>query len=179
MGYHYTDESRWEQDIKTGNKLAFEYAFNCYYQRLCRYVVSLSATPAEAEDIVQEVFIYFWNNRHQIVITTSFKSYIYKACYYKYIDSYRKIQKDYEKLEALKRRRLMDLERHENPAENPKIARLNKAVQELPPKCKEIFMLSKYKNMMNKDIALRLNISIKTVETQIARAYAHLRKSLT
>lgn len=176
MSYQFSNESDWIADIKAGDSAAFKYAFNLYYNRLCNYTAHFTSDFDEAEDIVQDVFIAFWNNRNRIVITTSIKSYLYKSCYYKYIDIYRKHKRIDQKVEEYRYQKLMDLEREKSDLKNEKIKVLNDAIQELPPKCREVFMLSKYEGLKYQEIAEYLEISKKTVENQIGKAYAYLRK---
>lgn len=178
MGYHFINESKWIGDIKAGNKAAFQYAFDYFYANLCQYTANLSQDPDSAEDIVQEVFINIWKKKRNLLITTSLKSYLYKACYNKYIDTYRKEKKKHLKLEEFRRVKLMELQEEDASIQAQKIKNLNEVIQALPPKCKEVFLLSKYEGLKYQEIAAKQGISIKTVENQISLAYSKLRKAL-
>lgn len=178
MGYHFIDKSKWIEDIKAGDKSAYKYAFDYFYADLCGHTTNLTSDIDLAEDIVQEIFIGLWNNRKKILITTSLKSYLYRSCYNKYIDIYRKNKNINKKLEEFRYVKLMNLEEEDASLKNQKIEYLNKAIQELPPKCKEIFVLSKFEGLKYQEIAEKLDISIKTVENQIGFAYSKLRKTL-
>src|SRR5699024_9634499 len=105
MGYRYTDDATWINDIKSGDKRAFEHLFKSYHSNLCAYVTALSVDPSLAKDVVQDVFINLWNHKHKIVLTTSLKSYLYKSCYHKYIDEYRKLKQSRKKLEEVRQRK--------------------------------------------------------------------------
>lgn len=177
MVYQFIDESKWKEDIRAGNRTAFKYAFNFYYSKLCTYTINLTLNPEVAEDIVQEVFINFWNNRKEIHITTSLKSYLYKSCYNKYIDTYRKTKTINKKLEELRYIEIQRLTEEDTSIRNYQIELLNKAIEELPEKCREIFILSKLEGLKYKEIAEKLGISIKTVENQIGTAFMKLRKA--
>lgn len=179
MGYHFVNESKWIGDIKAGSKEAFKYAFNYFFTNLCAYTTNLTQDPDLAQDIVQEIFITLWNNRKRILITTSLKSYLYKACYHKYIDIFRKEKNIHKKLEEFRYIKLLDLEEEDASMRNEKMERLKNLIQELPPKCKEVFMLSKYDGLKYQEIADQLDISIKTVENQISKAYSVLRKGMS
>lgn len=178
MKYHFTNEEDCIEAIKGGNRAAFRYCFDLYYQRLCHYTSNFTLDFDQAEDIVQGVFIKLWNNREHLIITTSLKSYLYKSCYYKYIDLYRKKKNISEKLEEYRYQKLMNLEEKEADPKQEKITILNQAIQELPPKCREIFVLSKFDGLKYQEIADHLNISKKTVENQIGKAYSFLRDAV-
>lgn len=177
-GQSYSEEESISA-IREGNTEAYRDIFELYYARLCRYTSNLTYSPDQAEDIVQEIFINFWNNRKNILITTSLKSYLYKACYYKYIDTYRKEKRVSEELEKYRHTKLLELDREATKIDSKKIDRLNQAIESLPPRCKEIFILSKHNGLKYKEIAEHLEISKKTVENQIGRAYSLLRQELS
>lgn len=171
-------EEEYLQAIRKGDESAYRHIFELYYPRLCRYTSNLTYNTAQAEDIVQEVFINFWNNREQLLITTSLKSYLYKSCQYKYIDTYRKKKKISEELEEYRHTKLMELEEKEESLDTDKLEILNNAINNLPPRCKEIFLLSKFGGLKYKEIATHLGVSKKTVENQIGRAYSILRAEI-
>lgn len=178
MGYNFTDETKLIADIKAGIRSAFKYVFNLYFTILCNYTTNLTANFEEAKDIVQSVFISLWNNRETIVITTSLKSYLYKSCYYKYIDTYRKDKRVNEQLEKYRYQKLLELEHQAPESKTERLKMLRQAMEKLPPRCKEIFELSKFKGLKYREIADHLDISKKTVENQIGKAYATLRNEL-
>src|SRR5699024_11596575 len=124
MGYNFTNESTLIADIKAGLRSAFKYVFNLYFTILCNYTTNLTKNFEEAKDIVQSVFISLWNNHQKIVITTSLKSYLYKSCYYKYIDIYRKDKRVNEELEKYRYQKLLDLESQEPEPKAKKLKRL-------------------------------------------------------
>lgn len=176
MSYHFINEAKWIEDIKKGCKAAFRYAFDYFYVSLCNYLSNLIHNPDLAEDIVQEVFITLWNKRKTIIITTSLKKYLYKSCYNRYIDIYRKNQRTYKKLEELRYVKLMELQEEDLTLKQEKLERLQEVIENLPPKCKQVFLLSKYEGLKYLEIAQKLDISVKTVENQIGKAYNKLRE---
>ncbi len=176
--YHYTDDDTLFKAIKEGDDTAFEHLFYTYYDPLCKYISSLSPRPAMAKDVVQDVFVKFWNKRTEIIITTSLKSYLYQACYHTYINAYQKDKRKNQQLEELKLHKLMALDEETNEVKNEKKKQLTQAIEKLPPRCREIFELKKIKNLTHEDIARRLDISVKTVENQMTKAYAELKKAL-
>jgi len=171
-------EKEYLKAIKEGDRKAYKYVFEHYYSRLCRYTSNLTYNADQAEDIVQEVFIHLWNNRKEILITTSLKSYLYKSCYNKCIDTYRKKKRVSEVLEEYRHAKLMELVEKDKNLDSNRMEILNRAIDHLPPRCKEIFLLSKSQGLKYKEIADHLGISQKTVENQIGRAYSILRREI-
>lgn len=76
--------------IKEGNTLAFKQFFDRYYRPLCVYVCNFTNDMPSAEDLVQLVFVDFWNKRESITIQTAVKSYLYKMAYNQFLTSLRK-----------------------------------------------------------------------------------------
>ena len=165
--------------VKKGDGVAFEQIFKRYYNDLARYCYSLVRDETAAEEITQEVFIYLWEKKDTIEISSSLKSYLFSAVRNKSIN--------YIKYELPRQRILIDLSDtvlvegtifHEKND----IKRLKKKIQvsinQLPEKCKQIFLLSRYGGMTYKEIAEELELSVKTVENQMSIALKKLRESL-
>lgn len=181
MDYQYQNEEQLVHDLHEGNSMAFKYVFGLYYTDLCRYVKNFTSNPDEAEDIVQNSFVSLWRKRKKIIFNTSLKSYLYKSCYNGYIDFYRKKKLINEHLENLRHLEVQSLqsgfEANSKDLEQKKI-RLGRAIQDLPEKCREIFILNKYEGLRYQEIANELGISIKTVENQIGIALKRLKQKL-
>lgn len=156
-----------------------EELFKSHYKALCNTVNRIVKDCDASEDIVQEVFIRVWKKREEITIDSSFKGYLFKAvsnAALNYLQS-RKVSGFKEEIDdsihfhyALDERNLLDQKELEE--------RIEKAIEILPPKCKVIFVLSRYEEMKYQEIANHLNISVKTVENQMGIALEKLRLSL-
>jgi len=165
----------WERIQKNDHK-ALRQVFDLYYQLLYSYCIQFTHNESEADDIVQEAFIKLWTKRETIQIKTSLKSYLFRTTYHIYVDSYRSKKKKLNLMEELKYEALTS-QIEEDPFENNrKISKLKDSIQGLPTKCKEILMLSKREGLKNREIALKLNVSIKTVESQLRIAFQKIRK---
>ncbi|WP_268224481.1 RNA polymerase sigma factor [Sinomicrobium oceani] len=165
--------------LKQGDEKAYEYLMNRYYRRLCIYADSLVNDPLAAEDIVQNVFIRLWKKRDFLTVRISLKSFLYKSVYNEYIDQYRK---NVALLNVEKRyiEHLNTLVESENTERNEKLLKqVFDIIEQLPPKCREIFMLSKKSGLTHIEISEYLGISVNTVENQIGKAFKILRKNLT
>lgn len=163
------------QNLKNGNEKTYSFLVDTYYEQLCVYANSLVNDGISSEDIVQNVFIKVWKNRAKLKEGYSIKSYLYKSVYNEFIDQYRKkkaitaLEKKY--IDALD---TIIIENPETDFEKLKdLVRI--AIKELPPKCRQIFELSKKEGLTNPEIAAYLNISTKTIEAQITKAFKLIR----
>lgn len=165
------------QRLILGDCKAYDFLMNSYYQRLCVYAQSLCIDRDMAEDIVQNVFVKIWVKRKKINPELSIKSYLYKSVYNEFINQYRKnkpviyLEKKY--FEAIDL--VVDIE----PEELDGLIKLmNVEIENLPSKCKEIFLMNKKEGLTHTEISEYLNISIKTVEGHITRAFKILTEKL-
>ena len=126
--------------MQKGDAKAYDFLMNSFYKKLCACAQSLTQDRANAEDIVQNVFVKIWIQRKMINPHLSIQSFLYKAVYNGFIDNYRKnkpillLEKKY--MEAID---LVNETEHENLEEL--IRCLNAEIEKLPKKCKHIFLL--------------------------------------
>jgi len=164
------------EQIKQDNTEALKQLFNLYYPALCSYIAQFTKSFPEAEDIVQSVFIKLWTNRKRISIKDTVKSYLYKAAYNAYIDTFRAAKKEKTMLEHLKYKALEHQLKEDDVEQQEKIERIKNLINTLPERCKEIVLLSKKEGYKNREIAEKLGISIKTVEAQLRIAFQKIRE---
>jgi len=159
---------------------SFKYFFDRYYDDLCNFVHVYLHDQILAEEIVQDIFVYFWENREKLKINTSVKSYLFSASKFKSLNLLRDTKTQKRIVEKIGRIEPLHTPEYESSYidvdELKKI--LNSAVDQLAPKCREIFLLSKQKELSNKEIAEQLGISVKTVENQMTIALKKLREYL-
>jgi len=174
----YNDNDILIESLKNGDEKAYTYLIDTYHHKLCVYANSLVKNVYSAEDIVQNVFIKVWEQRTRLKTNHAIKSFLYKLVYNEFIDLYRKnqslfsLEKSY--YDALNSIVMED----DSESLQHVINAVNKEIQNLPPKCKEVFILSKKEGLTNIEIAEHLDVSIKTVEAQITKAFSILRSSL-
>lgn len=155
---------------------SFEKAFREFYPSLVAFANKQLKDLDASEDIVQELFVYLYEKKDQVTITDSLKPYLFKAIFNR-CKSYQRKQMTHEKYEqSLKdsdqneyRDLLMETELEE---------RVYREINKLPDRCREVFKLSRFEDLSNDEIADKLNISKRTVETQISKALKSLRSSL-
>ena len=156
----------------------FEKIYKHYYDYLCHYAWKFVNEKELAEEVVSEVFYKLWKNKKKIKVKTSFRSYLFTAVRNQSFDHLRKTRKvNYiDDTEAISSR---NIDRH-SPLEeaifNEIYHNLEEGIENLPQQCRIIFRMSRDEGLRYKEIAKQLNISIKTVETQMGRALKKLRK---
>lgn len=161
--------------LKKGDKRAFEKLYAANYQKLCNYLLNYTNDRKKIEDVVQDTFINLWYKRHQLTIQVSLKSYVYRMAYNKLMDSFREQQKRDSLLSEYYHTALM---RAANLDEEYKISQLKvlkQCIEKLPTRCSEVFRMNKFENKKYQQVADELELSIKTVEGHISKAYKYLK----
>ncbi len=163
-----------------GDKAAFHFFFEKYYADLCNLINFYVRDPVISEEIAQDIFIGFWEKREDIKINASVKAYLFKACKNKSLNYLRNEKRKLNIHEKLAK--VAETNYDELPGSNMDANYLreiiNKSVNSLPEKCREIFILAKEENLTYKEIANRLGLSVKTVENQMGKALKLLRELL-
>jgi RNA polymerase sigma-70 factor (ECF subfamily) len=177
-------DAQWVQRVRHGDSPAFEGLFLAYYERLVRFVYGYVKTRSAAEEVVQDVFFNIWSHHERWEVQGAVRTYLYAAA----------------RNRALNRLRRSDLEQRwaESVADDedvvavvPRVPQANErvelveldaairhAIDQLPPRCRETFVLSRQHHLSYEQIAQVMEISVKTVQEQIARALRSLRTSL-
>lgn len=170
------EERLFIEKLKQGNEIAYKILYDKYYEWLCNYIFKLCENKKLSEDIVQDMLMKFYLNRHKINITTSLKNYLFTACHNQFLQHLRKKKMKFDDLDAIKWEVLAVSANSQSEQQADQFKKLNALIDELPPRCKEIFLKNKFEKITYKDIAAELNISVKTVENQMSKALKHLRK---
>ncbi len=165
------------QQIKKGDEAAFSRLFDAYYSALCLFANKYLQDMDLARSLVQQVFIDLWTKRERITVSTSVKSYLYTTVKNRCIDVLRKTKATSEiseSVENLNQTPFRDLVEEAELND-----RINASINQLPEKCREIFLLCRFEGLKYSEIAEKLGISVKTVEMQMGIALKKLRDSLS
>lgn len=156
----------------------FEFFFKQYYSWLCNISFSIVKNHDAAEDIVQELFTSLWKNKDSLSVNGDIKHYLARAIKNRSLN-YLRDKKHFKGIESIKG----DWELADNNVQKEMeyyelMDSVQKVISDLPEKCREVFMQSRYEKKSYKEIASHLNISEKTVENQISKALKVLREKL-
>lgn len=171
------DELSIFKKMQQGDVAALEYFFQKYMELLYYRALGYVKEPLLAEDIVQEVFIRFWDNRKKVEITLSVLAYLTRSVvnscknYLEHLKVHQRYEQDYQK-ENSEEVEEMDYDEEELGQLRE---RLKVFIDGLPEKCREIFILACVEGLRYREVAERLDVSVNTVKTQVKSAYAKLR----
>jgi len=158
---------------------SFESIFRQYYQMLCSYAYRFVNDTDTAEEIVQELFYKLWEKRNELQVTSSLKSYLFSAVHnrcLKFIE-HRNVEAKYRNYYLL----------HGSEADNEQQYSSNvrelqgiieRTLDSLPERCSRIFRLNRFEGLKYNEIAIKLSISVKTVEANMGKALKLLRRNL-
>jgi len=173
------DEITLLKKIKDGDKDLFKLFFDEYYPQLTRFVYLYVKDSDAAEEIVQEFFVQFWIKKEEITIKTSLSSYFFKAIRNRGLNYLRDKKKNFNISSDLdtidSELRIEDQHQFDFELLQSKV---NTSINSLPEKCREIFLLSRNTKLSYRQIAEALQLSQKTVETQMGIALKKLREKL-
>lgn len=170
------DDEELFRQFQEGSWKAFKILFEAYSEQLYLYAAGFLGDREEARDIVQDAFVYLWENRKKITYTGSLYSYLLRSVKNSCID--------YKMHEKVKEKYIREMEYLQDEAEEvsdnfeESYKRLQKVIDSLPPKCKEIFVLGCVEGYSYKEVATRLGVSVNTVKTQIKLAYKKVKSEL-
>lgn len=169
-------EIQWVRNLKKGDALAFEELFHLYGKRLYHFSLGYLKSKSDAEEIVQEVFLKIWHLRDSLDPELSFNAYLFKIAYRQIMERFRKTN--------LERRYLADIsaevvtftdELNERTDYHSLLQLINKSIDRLPPRQKEVILMRRSAGMTVADIAENLGLSLKTVEHHLTEALKNIK----
>lgn len=162
-----------------GDETAFQRLFRFYYPGLVIYSKQFTTDRMEAEEIVQDLFVRLWQKHQQLTPSDSLKGYLFSSVKNGSLNFLK-----HKKIEEKYIRKITDLS-SSHLAYDPDLyvvselqEKIRNAIDLLPEKCREIFMMSRMAGMKNEEIASELNLSKRTIETQISKALKTMRVEL-
>lgn len=163
--------------VRQGDKEAFELLFNKYHACLCIFSKRYTGDLTMAREVIQNLFITLWENRSDLDIKSSLKLYLFQSTKYNSIRYLLKIRKQHARVE-------------EYPASEEEVfvdqveyaelqGRILDTIDTLPDQCRKVFTMSRFEQLKYADIAKKLEISVKTVESHITKALRVLEHNLS
>jgi RNA polymerase sigma-70 factor, ECF subfamily len=166
--------------IQKDDRVAFYHIYERYSKRLYGFVLRYIKQKEDAEEIVQEVFVKIWESREKIDAYSSFESFLFTIAYNTTISLLRKRTNEQKYLEHIK-----SLQQPDNSPDlideihfNELNERVQSLLNELTPRRKEIFQLSREEGLSHDEIAKKLDISVNTVKKHMTNTLSFLKQQI-
>ncbi|MDR2231994.1 MAG: RNA polymerase sigma-70 factor [Tannerella sp.] len=163
------------ESVKKGNEAAFQKIFYSYSDKLYTLAYKITRNTSAAEDIVQDFFVRYWEKRASLEFNPSFAAYAYRSIYNLSLNYLRDNERFIYGLE-------LTIDLHDSEVEDDDLQELKtllmKAINELPERCKKIFVMATLENKKYSEVADLMGISINTVKVQVSKAYHILKEKL-
>lgn len=170
---NYTDAELLEVFTQDGSK-GIELIFKQYYEVMCRTAIRITKERSLAEDIVQEVFYELYKKREGLKIQ-SLVGYLKRAVYNRSINKV-KGRKDHVDADEMAYELTDNMNNSQDDMEYGELETfINSVIDSLPEKCRLVFVLNRFEQLSYKEVAAKLDISVKTVENQMSKALKKLR----
>lgn len=160
--------------LRQGDSSAFDNLFRRYYPMLCAYAHRLLRIE-DAEEIVQEVMLWLWENRETLIIESSLNQYLFKMTYRKVLNQLTR-EEVKSKVETAFYERTQEMLHSEDYCLSEELShKIKTALATLPESYREAFVMHRFKELSYKEIAVVLDVSPKTVDYRIQQALKLLR----
>jgi RNA polymerase sigma-70 factor (ECF subfamily) len=164
--------------LKTDDKTVLKELFDAHYPSVCAAINRFTATRSVTEDLAQQVFIRFWEKRHQITVTISPGAYLHRMAVNEAL-AWLRSKKNRQPEEITPATPFVPQAGVEDGYLHEELQQqILEAVETLPPRCRAVFQLSRFEEMTYQEIAAGMGISVKTVEHQMGKALRVLRERL-
>ncbi|MBS2211366.1 RNA polymerase sigma-70 factor [Carboxylicivirga mesophila] len=161
-------------------KKEFEHFFNTHHADMVRYAYKFVQRTDVASDIVQEAFVKLWEGRRHILANISLKAYLYKVVYnlsLNHIEQLKLRARHHDSIYTDLMEMEMDYYKDEKSLlQDERLESLRSMLNELPKGCYEVIDLSRFQGLKNKEIAQKLDVPVRTIETRIYRCISKLKE---
>jgi len=168
------------QRMAVGDMAAYRYLFDQHFSDLCNFLLIYLHSRELAEEIALEIFTFIWERRETLLIKTTFKSFLFASAKNRAISLYRKEHK--RLFTSIDHEQSISKEESSSPffLENIELREIiNSAIEKLPEKSRQIYLMAWEQNLSHKEIAEQMGITPKTVENHVGIALRKLRESLS
>lgn len=164
------------------DKSSFKNLFELHYSPLCNFAYRITDDIDQAEDIVQDIFVKVWNDPDLLDGNKNINSYLYSMVRNRAFEVIRReniSQKINQQLEYIQNNAATTNVEEDEIEKLLLLEQIYVSIRQLPPKCSEVFTLSKVNGLTYVQIAEKMNISVKTVENHMGKALRLMRELLT
>lgn len=173
----FTDEQLLKL-LKRDDAAAFEALYDRYWYRLYVSAYRRIQCKEDTEEAVQNLFESLWRNRQKITIRSSLENYLFTAIRYIVLRILYKKNSMRSSSEVAPEQFIADSSTDESILIDDLSKQIDKLVESLPKKCRNVFELSRYEMKSHKEIAMLMGISEKTVENHLTKALRHIKTNL-
>ena len=165
--------------LQQRDEAAFEQVFKNHYKNLHGYAFAILKDEVMAEEMVQNVFYKLWERHHNLSITGSLSAYLYRAVHNESLNflKHQKVRAEHRLYVSHRGESVTATASGKLQAKELE-SKLGAALNELPEQCRTVFQMSRFEELRYREIAERLNISVKTVENHMGKALRILREKL-
>jgi RNA polymerase sigma-70 factor (ECF subfamily) len=173
-------EKRWVKQLKNGDMSAFDSIYKKYSVRIYSFVFGIIKSKDDAQDIVQEVFIKLWDKRESLKEHLSFKSYLFTIAYNTTISLIRARVKEKDFAAMVKSKQIpLNIDPANVQLEYTELKeKLEETINKLPKRQKQVYLLSRKEDLSYKQIAIKMGISVNTVENHMSKALRFIRSNI-
>lgn len=164
-------------EIKAGNLFCFDLLYEKYSRKIYSFAYSILKSREEAENVTQDVFLVFWENRLKIEKCSSVKYYLFTIAYHSSVSIIRRKTRELQFVDYL----LSVSECEQSPDDieyEDLVNKFEEILSALPPRQKEIFCLHKREGLKYREISEKLNLSVNTIENHMSAALKTIRTKL-
>jgi len=173
------DDMLFFNSLKKGEEWAFKKLFDVYYRKMVAYANKYLEDLDLSRSVVQDTFVMLYEKRDEINIHTSFNSHLYQTVRNRCLNIIKRNKMALEHHQHILETK-NDFEEQFDNLEYTELENcISKAIESLPPQCKKIFKMNRFDGIGNQNIADELNLSKRTVETQISKALKIIRSELS
>ena len=176
MSEVHLEENLWLKEMSIGNERAFTRIFKKYWKGLYVYAFNMVNDRDLAQDMVQLLFEKLWTQRQELKIE-NLQGYLYRSLKYRILNHFRDSPPPTEELTELEFYWLTEEEDTGVEVKELEV-KIQSLIDQLPDKCREVFVLSRFEHLSHSEIADRLKISISTVKNQVSKALRILKSQL-
>ncbi len=174
------NETELLEQIALGDELAFRKLFNSYWTKVYGICYHFTKCSEQARDLAQDVFVKIWKGKEKLPAVNNFDSFLYVVSRNLVLNFFRKKVLTFSNIDVLLDRVCKSPIDVQTDIEYKELNRsINNAIEVLPAKVKEVFVLHRFEGLTHEQIAQRLNISIVSSKTYIVRALRQIREYLS
>ncbi len=164
--------------LSAGDQLAMKEIFHQFFTLVYQKIYRIIRQKELSEDLSQEVFLKLWRKRTELVIHQSLEGYLAMMAYHEAVGHLRNKVRELQTVHSGERTENLSSDSHLEIESKDLQDRIDQVINNLPPRCRSVFLLSRHEGKSYKEIGELMDISVKTVENQMGKALSTLRSSL-